>query len=143
MSEQYQQLSRTAGMILCMLALLAPGMALAAPEQLSAEQTDPGWIWNLLIAGMVLAVAAGSAVLPLSALKHWTGQWRLVAALPLLILIVWLGVIVISKLVAVDSHLLWPFEIFSWAMITMIYMVTMMTAKRVFEKKDLENLKGE
>lgn len=126
-----------------MLALLAPGLAMAASEQLTAEQTDPAWVWNLLIAAMVLAVAAGSAVLPISALKHWTGQWRLVAALPLFILIIWLGVIAISKLVSVDSHRLWPFEIFTWAMVTMIYMVTMMTAKRAFEKKDLENPKGE
>lgn len=141
MSKQFLQLSRILGPTLFLFALFSPELALAATEQLPVEPTNPGGTWNLPVAILVLSVAAGSAVLPISALKHWKGQWRLCAALPLLVLLIWLGVITISKVIVVDSHRLWPFEIFAWAMITMIYMVTMMTAKRAFEKKDLENSK--
>ncbi|PCJ19984.1 MAG: hypothetical protein COA96_16060 [SAR86 cluster bacterium] len=94
---------------------------------------------NIAIIVIVFAAAAGSAVLPLSALRHWAGKWRLVALLPLLVVVIWTAVILLSRSVSPDSHQLWPFEIFTWAMITMIYMVTMMTAKRMFEKKDAEN----
>jgi hypothetical protein len=35
--------------------------------------------------------------------------------------------------------MLWLFEIFSWAMLNMIYMVSLMTIKRIFEKADEKN----
>ena len=142
MGKQFFQFSRVLGAILFLLTLSKPGLAIAA-AQLPAEQTDPDWIWNLLITIIVLSVVAGSSLLPISALKHWTGQWRLCAAFPLCMLVIWLGVIGISKLISPDSHPLWSLELFSWAMLTMIYMVTIMTAKRLFEKRDLENIEGE
>jgi hypothetical protein len=37
------------------------------------------------------------------------------------------------------AHELWALEIFAWAMINLIYMVTAMTAKRMFVKHDGES----
>lgn len=134
MSKQFLAASKILGASLLLTTLCGFELVYAA----EAETADPSGMWNLIIQGVVLAVAAGSAVLPVSALKHWTGRWRLCAALPLLTLLVWVVIIIVSKLNSAESHQLWPFEIFAWAMITLIYMVTMMTAKRAFEKKDLE-----
>ena len=45
-------------------------------------------------------------------------------------------VIVVAKLQSIDSHRLWSFELFAWAMLNMVYMVTVMTIKRIIEKND-------
>ncbi|GJM12157.1 MAG: hypothetical protein DHS20C12_05600 [Pseudohongiella sp.] len=62
----------------------------------------------------------------------------MVSGLPLFGLLVWCLVIVVSKQLDPDTHQLWLLEIFAWAMINMIYMVTAMTAKRMFAKRDSE-----
>lgn len=142
MSTQLLQLGKILGTALFLLLVSGSELAMAATEALLTEQPGSGWGWNLAVASIVLAIAAGSAVLPLSALRYWKGNWRLGAALPLFALLIWLVVIGVSKLIAAESHQLWPFEIFAWAMLTMVYMVTMMTAKRMIEKKDLENSQG-
>ena len=100
---------------------------------------DAAWVWNLVIALIVLATTAASAALPLAALKQWHGSWRIGAILPLLILIVWVGLIMMSRLGDGQDHRLWPLEIFAWAMLNMIYMVAIMTAKKIFMKHDEEN----
>jgi len=100
---------------------------------------DAPWIWNLVIAVIVLAATAASAALPLAALKQWQGSWRVGAAIPLLILAIWVALILVSRLGDGQGHQLWPLEIFAWAMINMIYMVAIMTAKRIFIKHDEEN----
>lgn len=137
MSMQLFQLSKILGTTAFLPLLLGSAFAMAATESLPTEQMDGGW--NLVVSAIVLAVAAGSALLPISALRHWKGNWHLGAVLPLFVLLIWLLVIGVSKLISAESHQLWPFEIFTWAMLTMVYMVTMMTAKRMIEKKDLEN----
>lgn len=142
MNKPCLQLSDAFCAAMLLTALLYSDFGLAAEVAATSEPVGLGWIWDLLIAIIILAVAAGSAVVPFSALKQWTGQWRLGAALPLLMLLVWVGVIVVSKLVSAESHQLWPLEIFAWAMITMIYMVSLMTAKRMIEKKERENSQG-
>ncbi|NQV69123.1 MAG: hypothetical protein HQ498_03755 [Pseudohongiella sp.] len=143
MTRHFLQHPTLLGLSVLLLALFGPEPVLAATTNLPGEETDFAWVWNLLIAVIVLAVAAASAVLPISALRAWTGQWRLVAALPLLVLLIWVGMIIIAKLISVDSHQLWSLEVFAWAMLTLIYMVTVMSAKRIFEKKDLENSQSE
>ena len=100
-----------------------------------SEPSSAG-IWNLLIALIALAVSVGSAVLPFSALRHWTGAWRASAAFPLLILFIWLLTLVIDVLNDGLGDRLWPLELFIWAMFTMVFMVSAMTIKRIFEKKD-------
>lgn len=85
---------------------------------------------------IVMAVAAGSAMLPISAYRYWKGYWKLVAALPLLVLAAWVCWIVIARLIQPTAHAYWLLEIFAWAMLAMLYMATMMTAKRQFEKAD-------
>lgn len=140
MLQQFPAISRNLGLpLFLLLAIVGPELLYAAQAVPPAETTAPNWGWNLLINLLVLAIAGGSAMLPVSALRQWTGQWRLCAALPLIILLIWVGIIVISKQISAEAHQLWPMEIFAWAMVTMIYMVTLMTAKRAFEKKDLEN----
>jgi len=100
------------------------------------NDTETTWFWNLLIALIVLAVTMASAALPLAAVRQWTRLWRIGAAFPLLLLFIWLAVIAVSRLLSEDAHRLWPLEIFAWAMLNMIYMVVLMTAKRVFQKED-------
>ncbi len=116
---------------------------LAFTSKLIAAETDSGqsavW-WNFVIAVIVLAVSLASAALPAAALRQWSGGWRLAAVFPLLVLAMWIGIIVLSRLADSNSHRLWPFEIFSWAMLNMIYMVAVMTYKRQIDKAEQQRL---
>ena len=118
------------------IASASPVLLAANGTPLEAESNTSFWLWNLLIATIVLAATAGSAVLPIAALRYWQGRWRYFAWFPLLALLLWVSVIVAGKLLDPNSHQLWAFEIFSWAMINTIYMVAVMTAKRTLEKYD-------
>lgn len=109
-----------------------------AAEATGQDSESALW-WNLLIAAIVLVFSLASALLPLAALKQWQSHWRLGAALPLLGLGLWVVIIVAGRALDPQSHRLWPFEIFAWAMLNMIYMVALMTARRVFQKADQEN----
>ncbi len=120
---------------LILFTLITTNTALAA----SLSDSSSSGIWDLIIIFVVIAVTLASAVLPAAAIRQWDRNWRLVAGLPLFILLAWLLIIVITKSLNPESHQLWPLEIFAWAMINMIYMVTVMTAKRMFAKKDSED----
>ncbi len=96
------------------------------------------WFWDLVIALIVLAAALASAALPLAAFRHWRNNWRWGALFPFTVLLVWASIIMASKLIDADAHRLWPLELFAWAMLNMIYMVALMTTKRIFEKADAE-----
>lgn len=131
-----QQLTKCS--IQCLAGVLLPTMSLAAATGNEAVSSGD-WLWNVLIAVMVLLVCASSAALSLAAIRQWAGNWRYAAATPLGVLLIWLLLIVLSRLIAVDSHPLWPLELFAWAMLNMIYMVALMTTKRIFEKADKES----
>jgi len=120
--------------ILFVLSSLAAGSELRAVE--AADSSE--WGWNLIIAVIVIAISAASAALPIAASKQWTGNWRISAITPLALLLLWTAIIVFGRLQSSDSHQLWPFEIFTWAMLNMIYMVAVMTVKRVLDKADQE-----
>lgn len=117
-----------------LLLSLTPSIAMAATD----GAADP--FWNGILSVVVLATAAGSAALPVSAYRYWTGYWKLVAAIPMLMLTGWTGLIVISRLLQPGAHAYWQLEIFAWAMLTMLYMATVMTAKRQFEKADNQKI---
>lgn len=102
----------------------------------SADIAGPTDTWNLIIAFLVFAATAGSAVLNIAAIRNWDRNWGLVSALPLLGLLLWGAFIVVAKQLDANAHELWALEIFAWAMINLIYMVTAMTAKRMFAKRD-------
>jgi hypothetical protein len=87
----------------------------------------------------VFAATAGSAVLNIAAIRQWDRNWGLVSGLPLVGLLAWSLLILVAKFVDPETHALWTLEIFAWAMINMIYMVTAMTAKRMFAKRDVES----
>lgn len=95
--------------------------------------------WGIIITLLVFVVAGASAALSVAAIKQWQQSWKLIASLPLVGLLLWLLIISISKVITPNSHELWALEIFTWAMLNMIYMVTAMTAKRAFEKKEQED----
>lgn len=116
------------------LLALTSNSAIAA----SANSTGSANTWDLLIALLVFAATAASAVLNIAAIRHWDRNWGLVSGLPLLGLVLWGVVIVVAKQLDGSAHELWALEIFAWAMINMIYMVTAMTAKRMFAKRDDE-----
>ncbi|MCG8413394.1 MAG: hypothetical protein MI746_04155 [Pseudomonadales bacterium] len=116
--------------------LIVSGNLVAA----EAESEQSAVWWNFVIAVIVLAVSLASAALPAAALRQWTGGWRLAAIFPLLVLALWIGIIVLSRLADSNSHRLWPFEIFSWAMLNMIYMVAVMTYKRQIDKAEQQRL---
>lgn len=119
--------------ILCLLPLASSSATAAATT--TGEATSS---WNLVIALVVFAATAGSAVLNIAAIRHWDRNWGIVSGLPLIALLLWGLLIVITKQVDASAHELWALEIFAWAMINMIYMVTAMTAKRMFAKRDEE-----
>lgn len=116
------------------LLVLGSGSAIAA----SANSGDSADSWNLIIGLFVLAATAASAVLNIAAVRQWDRNWGLVSALPLLGLLLLGLLILVSKQLDASAHELWALEIFAWAMINMIYMVTAMTAKRMFAKRDDE-----
>ena len=120
--------------ILLVLSSLAAGSESSAIE--AADSSE--WGWNLIIAVIVIAISSASAALPIAASKQWTGYWRVSAITPLAVLLLWIAIIVFGRLQSSDSHQLWPFEIFTWAMLNMIYMVAVMTVKRVLDKADQE-----
>lgn len=120
--------------LLCCAGLGLP--ALARAQTFGGLESESGWLWTLLIAAFVLIVTAASAALPYSAIRQWRGAWRAAAAAPLVVLLLWLGVITVSRVLATGAHALWPLEIFAWAMLNMIYMVSIMTIKRMFAKAD-------
>ena len=126
-------------LLVAALFLPVSGPLLAQASEGNFTAPDAAWIWNLVIAVIVLAATAASAALPLAALKQWRGSWRVAAAMPLLVLLIWVGLIMISRLGNGQDHRLCPLEIFAWAMINMIYMVAIMTVKRIFMKHDEEN----
>ena len=94
--------------------------------------------WDLIIWIVVFAATSGSAVLNIAAMRNWDRNWGLVSGLPLLGLLLWGVLIFVAKQLDSSSHELWALEIFAWAMINLIYMVTAMTAKRMFAKSDSE-----
>jgi hypothetical protein len=117
------------------IACLLSSWPLLAAE---ADQSANVLFWNLVIAVIVLAATLASAALPLAAWRQWQESWRLAALAPLLVLALWVGIIVLSRLSDPNSHRLWPFELFSWAMLNMIYMVAVMTYKRQIDKAAAE-----
>lgn len=121
---------------LLFLALFAFAGSVAAA---SAEEPANSSAWDVVIVLIVFAATAASAVLNFAAIRQWDRNWGLVSGLPLAGLLVWGGVILMAKTIDSSSHALWQLEIFAWAMINMIYMVTVMTAKRMFAKRDAEN----
>ena len=92
--------------------------------------------WGLFIAIMVIAVCGSVVYLCYHAMQAWNDHWRWMALTPLVILWAWVILIAVSKLLDPASHALWAFELFAWAMITTIYLVILMTAKRTFEKAE-------
>lgn len=130
----YRSIVPTLG--LCLLILSSQLLAAEAESEQNAV-----W-WNFVIAVIVLAVSLASAALPAAALRQWQGGWRLTAAIPLLALATWLAIIILSRWADSNSHRLWPFEIFSWAMLNMIYMVAVMTYKRQIDKAEQQRLEN-
>ncbi len=120
---------------LLVIALSIAGSATAA----SGVSPTASNFWDMVIILVVFAATAGSAVLPIAAIRRWNRNWKIVAALPLLALVVWLLLIALSKQIEPQSHQLWKLEVFAWAMLNMIYMVTVMTAKQMFARKDSED----
>ena len=116
------------------LLTLGSGSALAASAN-SAGSTNT---WSVVIALVVLAATAASAILNIAAIRQWDRNWGLVSGLPLFGLLLWGLIISVSKQLDASAHALWALEIFAWSMINMIYMVTAMTAKRMFAKRDGE-----
>ena len=117
--------------ILCLLPVVS-SPAIAA----SANIAGPTNTWNLTIAFLVFAATAGSAVLNIAAIRNWDKNWGLISGLPLLCLLLWAALILATRQLDANAHELWALEIFAWAMINLIYMVTAMTAKRMFAKRD-------
>jgi peptidoglycan/LPS O-acetylase OafA/YrhL len=119
------------------LALLSPS-SFAAVNNLDSSQGSP-WFWNLVIALIVICATLASAALCIAAYRNWPQKtWRLGALAPVGVLALMLVIIAFARLGDNISHELWPLEIFAWAMLNMIYMVGLMTTKRIFEKADAQ-----
>ncbi|MFN3162237.1 MAG: hypothetical protein ACE37N_01820 [Pseudohongiellaceae bacterium] len=126
-----------------LLVLLTIGFSGNSMAAIGGGETEFNMWWNLIIALVVLVFSLASAALPAAAIRQWRGAWCFAAAAPLVGLLLWLLLIVVGRLIDPASHRLWPFEIFAWAMLNMIYMVAVMTTKRTFEKADQEKANQE
>lgn len=100
------------------------------------EVADSARFWDMVIALIVLLAVLASAALPFAAFRHWTNRWRWGALFPFAALAIWSSIIIAAKLIDPKAHGLWPLELFAWSMLNMIYMVSLMTIKRIFEKAD-------
>ena len=114
------------GMLVCTV--------LSAQTELSQPSNSQTFAWNLVIALIVIIFTMASAALPIAAARQWKNAWSTAAKVPLFALGIWILVIIVGKLQSADSHNLWSFELFAWAMMNMVYMVTIMTIKRIIEK---------
>jgi len=114
------------GMLVCTVLL--------AQTELSQPSNSQTFAWNLVIALIVIIFTMASAALPVAATRQWKNEWSTAAKVPLFVLVIWILVIIVGKLQSADSHNLWSFELFAWAMMNMVYMVTIMTIKRIIEK---------
>ena len=93
-------------------------------------------IWDTLMLAIVLLTTASSAALSVAAWRQWQAGWRLVAALPIAALLVWMAWVSVSRYLYPNAHSLWSFELFGWALLNLLYMATVLTAKRTFEKTE-------
>lgn len=116
------------GMLVCTV--------LSAQTELSQPSDSQTFAWNLVIALIVIIFTMASAALPIAAARQWKNAWSTAAKVPLFALGIWILVIIVGKLQSADSHNLWSFELFAWAMMNMVYMVTVMTIKRIIEKNE-------
>ena len=114
------------GMLVCTV--------LSAQTELSQPSNSQTFAWNLVIALIVIIFTMASAALPIAAMRQWKNVWSTAAKVPLFVLVIWMLVIIVGKIQSADSHNLWSFELFAWAMMNMVYMVTIMTIKRIIEK---------
>ena len=114
------------GMLVCTV--------LSAQTELSQPSNSQTFAWNLVIALIVIIFTMASAALPIAATRQWKNAWSTAAKVPLFVLVIWMLVIIVGKIQSADSHNLWSFELFAWAMMNMVYMVTIMTIKRIIEK---------
>ncbi|MFK7864008.1 MAG: hypothetical protein AB8B95_07250 [Pseudohongiellaceae bacterium] len=103
----------------------------------SLGQAGGSSVWNWIIAAIVFSATIASGVLCLAAYRNWQHKgWRAASLFPLFLLGLLLVMISLSQFAGKDSHTLWPLEVFAWSMFNMIYMVGIMTTKRIFEKAD-------
>ena len=123
----------------------APPWLLQLQQQVLAQlveenqrQASSAFLWNFFITLIVIAVPGSIAWLTWASVRLWRGYWRIMAATPLVILAVWTVVIILSNLSGSPEHRMWPFEIFIWAMATVVYLVVLMTAKRTFARAEAE-----
>lgn len=120
------------------LMLLSSG-SFAAVNNLDSGQGSSPWFWDLVIALIVISATLASAALCIAAFRNWPQKgWRWGALVPVGVLALMLVIIGFARTGESLSHELWPLEIFAWAMLNMIYMVGLMTTKRIFEKSDAQ-----
>lgn len=124
----------------CSSLVLLSSSSFAAVNDLALTQGSSGpGIWDLVIALIVISATLASAVLCIAAYRNWPQKgWRWGALAPLGVLALMLVIIAFARSGENLSHELWPLEIFAWAMFNMIYMVGLMTTKRIFEKADAQ-----
>ena len=114
-------------------------LALLTSPPLVAANSQSNPTWDVVMLVIVFLTLSSSAALTVAAWRQWRRGWRLVAALPLALLVCWSGWILAARSIDPSSHALWSFELFGWALLNLLYMVTALTAKRTFEKAASEN----
>lgn len=121
----------------CILLATNSILPTAAQELSLTSANNSSGVWALVIGIVVVATTLASAALCVAAYRNWEQKlWRLSALLPLGILGLLLITVVYARIISDSGHYLWPLELFAWSMGNMIYMVSLMTIKRIFAKAD-------
>lgn len=131
--------SKLQTLLLFAAAILFNSNRVTAAALTSAEPSG-SFFWNLVISLIVLSATLASGALCIAAYRNWQHRgWQFAAVLPIAVLALVLILIASARLGGQNSHALWPLEIFAWSMVNLIYMVGIMTTKRIFEKADAQN----
>ncbi|MCP5346164.1 MAG: hypothetical protein R3F41_00730 [Gammaproteobacteria bacterium] len=134
MKSNRQSLRNRIHTALVVITATSAQLSLAAQEPVAAE-AGAGF-WGVVIGVFVSLVAFSVAYLCYFAVRLWAGYWRALALAPLAVLGIWLALLLLGILTGMAPRALWTVEILFWAMATTIYLVTLFTARRAFEKAD-------
>jgi hypothetical protein len=102
-----------------------------AREEAASQRASAGTgVFMILFMLAMLALGVAGLVLPIRALAKWRGGWRIAAAVPAAVMAFVLLRIIFGVAVDSTSHNLWPFEVLSAGLLSLVVMGLLMLLRR-------------